>query len=94
METKQAMAHIREEFPDGTLVKLIFVGERTEQPVIAGLIRKFNVDVNIVQGNISHTHGGAYGTLIFQLVGEDAIIQEAIQFLNEQDVQTEVIGND
>lgn len=94
VEVKQAMEHIKEEFPSGTLVKLIFVGERTEQPVLASLIRKFTVDVNIVQGNISHTHGGAYGSLILQLVGDAKIVEEAIRYLNEQDVQTEVIGND
>lgn len=94
IEAKQAMAHILEEYPLGKLIKLVFVGERTEQPVLASLIRTFNLDVNIVQGNISHTHGGAYGTLILQLVGDEKIIGEAIQFLNEQDVQTEVIGHD
>lgn len=94
VEAKQAMAHIKAEFPSGTLIKLVFVGERTEQPVLASLIRKFTVDVNIVQGNISHTHGGAYGTLILQLLGDSRIIEEAIQYLNENDVQTEVIGND
>ncbi len=93
-EAKQAIEHIKEEFPTGTLVKLVFVGDRTEQPVLASLIRKFDVDVNIVQGNISHTRGGAYGTLILQLVGEVALIEEAIQYLHGQDVQTEVIGND
>ncbi|MFC5591349.1 methionine ABC transporter ATP-binding protein [Sporosarcina soli] len=93
-EAKQAIEHIKEELPTGTLVKLVFVGDRTEQPVLASLIRKFNVDVNIVQGNISHTRGGAYGTLILQLVGGAALIDEAIQYLHEQDVQTEVIGND
>lgn len=87
-ETKQ------EEFPKGNLIKLVFVGERTEQPVLASLIRKFDVDVNIVQGNISHTQGGAYGTLILQLGGEPSIIEGAIDFLNEQDVRTEVIVND
>ena len=94
IEAKQAIAHIKEEFPSGKLIKLVFVGERTEQPVLASLIRKFTVDVNIVQGNISHTHAGAYGTLILQLVGEEKVVEEAIQFLNEQDVRTEVIGND
>lgn len=93
-EAKQAMKHIKEEFPSGTLIRLVFVGERTEQPVLAGLIRNFTVDVNIVQGNISHTHGGAYGTLILQLIGEESVIQEAINYLNEKDVRTEVIGND
>lgn len=93
-EAKQAIAHIKEEYPTGTLIKLIFVGERTEQPVLASLIRKFNIDVNIVQGNISHTRGGAYGSLILQLVGDKSTIDEAINYLHDKDVQTEVIGND
>jgi D-methionine transport system ATP-binding protein len=93
-EARQAMAHIKKELSTGTLIKLVFVGERTEQPVLAGLIRKFNIDVNIVQGNISHTHGGAYGTLILQLLGDSAIIEEAIHYLHENDVKTEVIGNE
>ncbi|WP_318616845.1 methionine ABC transporter ATP-binding protein [Sporosarcina sp. YIM B06819] len=94
VEVKQALAHIKEELPTGTLIKLVFVGEQTEQPVLAGLIRKFDVDVNIVQGNISHTHSGAYGSLILQLVGDEATIEEAIRYLHEKDVQTEVISND
>ncbi|WP_342505931.1 methionine ABC transporter ATP-binding protein [Sporosarcina sp. FSL K6-2383] len=94
VEVKQALAHIKEEVSSGTLIKLVFVGERTEQPVLAGLIRKFDVDVNIVQGNISHTHGGAYGSLILQLVGDEGTIKEAIRYLHEKDVQTEVISND
>ncbi|WP_342514774.1 methionine ABC transporter ATP-binding protein [Sporosarcina sp. FSL K6-1522] len=93
-EVKQAVTHIKEEISAGTLIKLVFVGERTEQPVLASLIRKYSLDVNIVQGNISHTRGGAYGTLILQLVGDDSEIQEAIRYLHTQDVQTEVIGND
>ncbi len=94
IEAKQAIKHLKEEYPTGTLIKLIFVGERTEQPVLANLIRQFDVEVNIVQGNISHTHGGAYGTLILQLDGDAAMIQQAIQFLHDEDVQTEVIDND
>lgn len=94
VEAKQAMTHIIEEYPNGKLIKLVFVGERTEQPVLASLIRKFDVEVNIVQGNISHTHGGAYGTLILHLNGEASTVQDAIHFLNEEDVRTEVISND
>lgn len=93
-EAKEAIEHIKEEFPTGKLVRLAFVGERTEQPVLASLIRKFNIDVNIVQGNISHTQAGAYGSLILQLVGEDDLIAEAIDYLHKHDVQTEVIGHD
>ncbi len=93
-EVKQAIAHIKEEFPSGTLIRLIFVGERTEQPVLAELIRTFDINVSIVQGNMSHTRGGAYGSLILQLDGKDSIIEQAISYLHDKDVQTEVIGHD
>ncbi len=90
---KEAIQHIQDEVPTGKLIKLVFVGERTEQPVLASLIRKYDIDVNIVQGNISHTQGGAYGTLILQLVGDEKLVEQAIHHLHEQNVQTEVIGN-
>ncbi len=93
-QANELIEQIKEDFQTGTLLKLIFVGERTEQPVLASLIRKFEIDVNIVQGNITHTHGGAYGTLLLQLVGEEKIIEQAIDYLHEEDVKTEVIGNE
>ena len=89
-DAKKVMSTMREDYPDGTLVKLAFVGERTEQPVLASLIREFPVDVSILQGNISQTRGGAYGTLILQLTGEPEAIRNAIHYLHEQEVQTEV----
>lgn len=90
---KEAIQNIQESDSPGKLIKLAFVGERTEQPVLAELIRKFDVDVNIVQGNISQTKAGAYGTLILQLVGEEKLVEQAIDYLHEQNVQTEVIDH-
>lgn len=90
---KEAIQNIREQYPLGKLIKLIFVGERTEQPVLAALIRRYDLNVNIVQGNISHTQAGPYGTLILQLVGEPDIVAEAIDYLHAQEVQTEVIDD-
>ena len=89
-DAKKVMSLMRQDYPDGTLVKLAFVGERTEQPVLASLIREYPVDVSILQGNISQTRGGAYGTMILQITGEAEATAEAIQYLHEQGVQTEV----
>jgi len=94
IEAKEAIAHIKDEFSTGKLIKLVFAGERTEQPVLASLIRQFDVDVNIVQGNMSHTQGGAYGTLVLQLDGDEKVVEEAIRYLHEKDVRTEVIDVD
>ncbi|MCM3758693.1 methionine ABC transporter ATP-binding protein [Sporosarcina aquimarina] len=89
-DAKKVMSLMRQDYPEGTLVKLAFVGERTEQPVLASLIREYPVDVSILQGNISQTRGGAYGTMILQITGEPEATANAIQYLHEQGVQTEV----
>ncbi len=92
-DADEAIKHLQED-TNGKLVKLTFIGERTEQPVLAELIRKFEIDVNIVQGNISALHDGAYGTLMLQLIGNPAIIDEAISYLHANEVKTEVLTND
>jgi D-methionine transport system ATP-binding protein len=92
-EASQTIAHLVEQYPSGKLVKLVFVGERTEQPILSRLIKQCQVEVNIVQGNIAQTQNGAYGTLYLQIEGNESAIDQAIQYLHEQDVQTEVISH-
>lgn len=93
-DSQETIKNLRELYPTGELVKLVFVGDQTEQPILTKLIRSHTVEVNIVQGNISHTQRGAYGTLILQLKGSAAEIEEALAFLRLEDVQAEVMHND
>ena len=93
-EAGQTIAHLVEQYPSGKLVKLLFVGDKTEQPILSRLIKQYQVEVNIVQGNIAQTQNGAYGTLYLQIEGDSLAIEEAINYLHEQDVQTEVISHD
>ncbi len=89
-ETQDTVAQIKTNYPTGQLVKLIFVGEKTEQPVISHLVKQFDVEVSIVHGNISQTKNGAYGTLIVQIDGSQTNVTEALRYLNTVEVQTEV----
>ncbi|ETP68202.1 methionine ABC transporter ATP-binding protein [Planococcus glaciei] len=91
-DSNETIKHLRELYPTGELVKLIFVGDQTEQPILTKLIRKYPVDINIVHGNISHTQRGAYGTLIIQIKGTQPEIAQALAFLNEESIQTEVMA--
>lgn len=93
-DSVETIKHLRELYPAGELVKLIFVGEQTEQPILTKLIRNYPVEVNIVQGDISHTQRGAYGTLILQLKGSKQEIADSILFLEKENVQAEVMAND
>ena len=55
------------------------------------LIKQFNVEVNIVHGNISQTTSGPYGTLIVQIDGENSNVVQALDLLKSNEIQTEVI---
>lgn len=74
------------------VVRLTFFGAATNEPVIAGLIRRFAVDVNIISGNIDHLQDMPYGTLLIEVSGDSADIQNALHYLHALDLKTEVIG--
>ncbi|OIK08481.1 methionine ABC transporter ATP-binding protein [Bacillus sp. MUM 116] len=92
-ETKETVEHLLELYPHGQVVQLSFVGEATEQPLITNVIRDFDVVVNILQGKISHTRNGSYGTLFIHLDGQFNEIQKAINYIHSQQVGVEVINN-
>ncbi len=74
------------------LLRLSFIGQAADEPIIAGLIRRFNVDISILYGNIDHIKDTPYGTLLVSLTGDDNNIQEALRHLQERDLGIEVIG--
>lgn len=93
-ESKDSIEQVLKAYPTGTIVKLSFVGNKSEQPIIAHLIKEFNVDVNIVHGNISQTANGPYGTLIVQIDGDKQNIEKALRHLDSLEIQAEVIELD
>jgi D-methionine transport system ATP-binding protein len=74
------------------VIRLSFFGASTNEPVIAGLIRRFAVDVNIISGNIDHLQDIPYGTLLIELSGNPEDVQNALNYLQARDLGTEVIG--
>ncbi|HWK24641.1 MAG TPA: methionine ABC transporter ATP-binding protein [Ureibacillus sp.] len=90
-ESKESIEQILVNYPTGKIVKLTFIGKKTEQPVIAQIIKEFNVEVNIVHGNITQTTSGPYGTLIVQIDGHPNQVEEAFKVLESREIQAEVI---
>lgn len=91
-DTNATFATIRENYPTGQLIKLVFVGERTEEPVISQLVKQYDVSVSVVHGNISQTKSGPYGTLVVHIDGDAINIEQSLAFLRNADVQTEVMS--
>jgi len=93
-ETRETVAHLLEHYHSGRIVQLTFIGDAAEQPIIANLIRDCNVVVNILQGKISQTQSGSYGTLFIHLDGGQDEIQNAVDYLQRQNIGVEVITNE
>jgi D-methionine transport system ATP-binding protein len=90
-ETKETIDHILAKINSGQVLKLTFVGDSTELPLITTLIRNYQISVNILQGKISQIKDGSYGTLFIHLDGEPSVVSEAIKYLNGQFVGVEVL---
>ena len=75
------------------LLRLTFIGESADDPVLAGMIRKFpEIEVTMLFGNLDQIKSTPFGRMIIGITGPEAKIQEALQYLRQQDLKEEVIG--
>ncbi|MDA1476347.1 methionine ABC transporter ATP-binding protein [Bacillus changyiensis] len=92
-ETKETLKQFLTEMKSGITIKLTFVGDAAETPLITQIIRKFAVEINILQGKISQTQEGAYGSLFIHIDGTENEVSQVIDFINSKQVEVEVISN-
>jgi len=77
--------------PKGVLVRLFFIGGVAGEPLVAGLVRRFAVEPNILQAHIGHLKGTPFGTLVMDLTGAEESCRAALDFLRAQDLRLEVL---
>lgn len=75
----------------GTLIRLSYLGDSANQPIVSKVIKNFSIDVNILSGNINKLQESNVGHLILELIGEDEEINRVISFLNNESIHVEVI---
>lgn len=73
------------------LTKLSFVGGSTGEPLIAKLANTFNVQGNILFGNVEILQDTPVGTLLLVLSGTPEAIAEAVRYLQDNGVTVEII---
>lgn len=93
-ETEGIINELLKQYPQGSIVRLTFHGEQVKLPIISQLIKKYEVDISIIYGNINQTKQGAIGSLYIQLLGEEENIKKTIQALQKFKVETEVIDHE
>ena len=75
----------------GSLLKATFVGEGTSDPFISECIKRFGVTISILSGNIQEIDETLVGNLVIKVVGDDAAIASATNYLHSNNIQTEVL---
>jgi D-methionine transport system ATP-binding protein len=96
---KKASHDIPEDFfkaisPNRKLLRLIFKGKSANEPIISSLVRKFDVNANILLGWLDRLQNLTVGTLIIELTGTPEGIEQSLKFFTENQVHYEVLENE
>lgn len=72
-------------------IKVIFTGKSALKPVISNIVRKFDVDANILFGNIDYIQGAPLGELVLELSGQRISVEKALGYIKDLKLAMEVV---
>ena len=76
---------------EGHIYRLYF-DNNVYEPVISNISRMFDVDCNILLGNVEVIGNEGLGSLVIKMLGEHENIDKALEYLKQANVRTEVIA--
>ncbi|QYA48787.1 methionine ABC transporter ATP-binding protein [Nosocomiicoccus ampullae] len=82
---------IKESFPNSTVLKLGFVGTKANRPVVSQVIKEYDLDLNVLSGNIKQTNDESYGHLYIATEVDSEKLDEIIDKFESEKVSVEVV---
>lgn len=77
---------VQEENAQGQIFKINFVGKSSGQPLLSQIAKRFDLDINVLFGNITELQGIPFGHLIVELQGAESEIKRALLVMNQENV--------
>lgn len=74
------------------LIRLEFTGASVDEPVISHVAREFNIDISILSSNMDYVGGVKFGLMLAEFIGPEDAAKKAIQYLQDQKIELEVLG--
>ena len=71
------------------LWRLTFSGDSAGEPVLTELIRRFNLDINLLQGHIDEIRGRPFGSVLLLASGSPADLAAALAHLAQRNLPVE-----
>ena len=75
------------------LFRFAFTGNDVDQPHLSEAVRRFNLNFNILHGQIDEIQGQAFGSLAILANGSQENINQAMHYLREQGVVVEELNH-
>lgn len=76
------------------VIKITYLGNSAKNPIISNIIKKFDIDINIISGDINQLMSTCVGNLTIQLIGDKKDIDNSIEYLKSEHLSVEVIWNE
>jgi D-methionine transport system ATP-binding protein len=75
------------------LIRISFIGASAGEPVISNMVRKFDIDANILYGNVDRVKDTPFGNLTLEMIGEPDLIIQAMEYLHGRGLEIEVLND-
>ena len=69
-----------------SLVRLGFAGHQAKQPVISQMLKRYDIEANILSGGLDYLQETVIGHLFVELLGMPEEIERALNFLRSQQI--------
>lgn len=73
------------------MIRVSFIGSAAGDPVISSMIKKYDIDANILYGNIDRVKDVPFGNLTLELIGSREAVEESLNYLKTNGLEIEVM---
>jgi D-methionine transport system ATP-binding protein len=75
------------------VLRIVFRGPSANTPVVAEVVRRFGLVLNILQAQVDYIQGAPYGNVIVEAKGRGEDVSHAVDFIRSLDLKVEVLGH-
>lgn len=75
------------------IIRIYFQGAAAAEPVIAHLIQKMGLELNILQANLEFIQNYTIGIMVAAVLDNQQHLQQGMNYLKQQGLQVEIIGH-
>jgi D-methionine transport system ATP-binding protein len=78
---------------ENPVIRIVFRGPSAYAPIVAEVVRRYGILLNILQGTVDYIRGEPYGNIVVEAIGSAPDVAAALDFIRSRDLKVEVLGH-